>query len=468
MMRTTQKHFALLLASVVFLISNFVSASFAQGTAFSFQGRLTDAGAPANGTYDLRFTLYDSASENNAVGGPLTNSATAVSNGLFIVTLDFGTGTFNGTQRWLEIAVRTNGAAGFTTLNNLQPITATPYAILANSASNLLGNLPTAQLNGTVSLAQLPVSVVTNNNTAGVTLNGTFTGNGAGLTTLPANVALLNSNQTFSGTNQFTQPVVIVSSAPVLKIFGPGGEGTHATLDLSTYDPGTNAPSARIQTTDDNWSSDWDFYGKQPGANTNPLVSLMHLANNGYVGMGTTSPQTPLHVANSSSVVALLDSSNVNGTALDLRNTAPGGTNWVIYSAGSSLTFLTQPGVTSTAGSITAVMTSSGDFLVKSNVLMNSGYAAGAPEALRIIRGIINPIGTPAAGTGFNVSHTGNTGSYTITFNTPFSGLPTVTASGVHAPVLVGGALNGGAVTIQTTFGANQDDTFSFIAVGPP
>jgi hypothetical protein len=28
-------------------------------TAFTYQGQLTDGGGPANGTYDLRFILYD-------------------------------------------------------------------------------------------------------------------------------------------------------------------------------------------------------------------------------------------------------------------------------------------------------------------------------------------------------------------------------------------------------------------------
>ena len=88
----------------------------AQGTAFTYQGRLNAAGAPANGSYDLAFTLFNVGSGGSAVAGPLTNSAAAVSNGLFTVTLDFGSGVFDGTARWLEIAVRTNGASGFVTL----------------------------------------------------------------------------------------------------------------------------------------------------------------------------------------------------------------------------------------------------------------------------------------------------------------------------------------------------------------
>jgi len=49
------------------------------GTAFTYQGRLNDGGNPANGTYDLKFTLYDADGGGRAVAGPLTNSPTAPS-----------------------------------------------------------------------------------------------------------------------------------------------------------------------------------------------------------------------------------------------------------------------------------------------------------------------------------------------------------------------------------------------------
>jgi hypothetical protein len=123
---------------------------FAQGTAFTYQGRLNNDGSPAVGTYDLRFTIYDSTNTPDVlIAGPITNSATAVSNGLFTVTLDFGSGVFNGGARFLDIGVRTNGSGSFTTLSPRQLLTPAPYAIFANSASNLLGSLATTQLNGT-------------------------------------------------------------------------------------------------------------------------------------------------------------------------------------------------------------------------------------------------------------------------------------------------------------------------------
>ena len=142
--------------------------SLAQGTAFTYQGRLNDGANPAGGIYDLRFAIYDAASLGTQRGNSLTNLAAAVSNGLFAVTLDFGN-QFPGADRWLEIAVRTNGAIFFTPLVPRQRLAAVPYAI---TAGNLTGNISTAQL---------PVSVVTNG-AKGVSISGTFTGDGAGLT----------------------------------------------------------------------------------------------------------------------------------------------------------------------------------------------------------------------------------------------------------------------------------------------
>jgi trimeric autotransporter adhesin len=143
------------------LNSAFCLQAVAQGTAFTYQGRLNDSGAPANGTYDLRFTIYDSTNLPGVViAGPLTNSGTIASNGLFTVALDFGAGVFTGPDRWLEIGVRTNGAGAFSTLPARQLIAPTPYAINAanlggalhvdanntNGAPNIVGGSPLNQV----------------------------------------------------------------------------------------------------------------------------------------------------------------------------------------------------------------------------------------------------------------------------------------------------------------------------------
>jgi hypothetical protein len=163
------------------LLCSLPAAAHAQSTAFTYQGRLTENGNPANGNYDLAMALFGVADGGTPLVGPSTNSAVAVSNGLFTVVLDFGA-NFPGPDRWLEIAARTNGGGGFVTLTPRQMITSTPYAI---TARNITGVVSNANLTGTYT------SAVTFNNAA-----NTFTGNGAGLTSVnAATLGGLNANQ---------------------------------------------------------------------------------------------------------------------------------------------------------------------------------------------------------------------------------------------------------------------------------
>jgi len=114
-----------------------VAQSSAQSTTFSYQGHLAELGAPANGWYDIRFAVYDAAAGGVQQGPTLTNTAAHVRNGLFVVQLDFGEGVFTGQERWLEIAVKTNGAAApFVVLSPRQPLIPSPYAMYARSAGN--------------------------------------------------------------------------------------------------------------------------------------------------------------------------------------------------------------------------------------------------------------------------------------------------------------------------------------------
>ena len=74
-----------------------------EGTAFTFQGRLADPSRPANGSYDLQFSLFPQASGGSRVGAVLAFPSTPVPNGLFNLSLDFGQGAFNGSERWVQI-----------------------------------------------------------------------------------------------------------------------------------------------------------------------------------------------------------------------------------------------------------------------------------------------------------------------------------------------------------------------------
>jgi len=105
-----------------------ISLGRAQTTAFTYQGQLSSGTNPANGAFDLKFSVYDANVAGNFIAGPVTNSAVAVSGGLFTVTLDFGAGVFTGTNYWVEMSVRTNGLGTFATLVPRQQLTPAPAA----------------------------------------------------------------------------------------------------------------------------------------------------------------------------------------------------------------------------------------------------------------------------------------------------------------------------------------------------
>jgi photosystem II stability/assembly factor-like uncharacterized protein len=252
-----------------------LSNAYAQGTAFTYQGHLNAGGVPANGNYDLTFTLFGTNASGVAIAGPLINSATAVSNGQFSVTLNFGSGVFTGNNYWLEIGVQTNGGSGFTTLAPRQPILPVPYAIMANSASNLLGVLSTAQLSGTipatnvtgtVSLAQLPGSVVTNG-AAGVNFSGTFSGNGSGLTNVPSTFVwqavsgisqTAAANQAYLLTNNGLDTLTLPTSpnvGDVVTVTGVGNNGWQVAPGAGQTIVGTGATWTQSSTPAADWYS---------------------------------------------------------------------------------------------------------------------------------------------------------------------------------------------------------------------
>jgi len=101
-----------------------IQVSAQQTTAFTYQGQLRDSGTNANGPYTMTFKLFDAVTNGSQVGVTITNSPTIL-NGVFSVSLDFGAGVFNGSARWMEIAV-----AGGTLIPRAQ-VLAAPYALYA-------------------------------------------------------------------------------------------------------------------------------------------------------------------------------------------------------------------------------------------------------------------------------------------------------------------------------------------------
>lgn len=119
----------------------------AQTSEFTYQGKLDETSAPANGQYDFTFKLYDSA--NNQIGSAVLRNDVLVTGGTFSVSLDFGAGTFDGSARVLEIGVRPGASTGaYTILAPKQPVTSTPYSVRSLNATNADTAANATQLGG--------------------------------------------------------------------------------------------------------------------------------------------------------------------------------------------------------------------------------------------------------------------------------------------------------------------------------
>jgi len=331
-------------AFVLTILNHPLSAIFGQGTAFTYQGHLNAEGAAANGSYDLQFTLYTVNAGGVALAGPVTNSATVVSNGLFTTAIDFGPGVFVGESNWLDIAVRTNNGGAFTELAPRQAVLPTPYAIYAESAATAAdaGSVAANNISGTVRLAQLPTALVTNNAT-GLVLSGTFLGNfggtlfgnGAGLTALTpanlsagtaaidisgnaatattattatnvtgniadtqlsANIARLNGTNVFSGTNTFNGIVRATNTQNVIvgAFTGNGGGLTNVNVSqIAGILPLSDLPAAVVTNGETGVSITGSFAGDGMNVSNVDASTLNGLNSTNLWQLGGNSGTTP-------------------------------------------------------------------------------------------------------------------------------------------------------------------------------
>lgn len=134
---------------LIFAAAIFVSAypAFGQTSAFTYQGKLTDASLPPTAQYDFIFRLFNSS--GTQLGSDLARDDVQVTNGIFTVSLDFGSANFvSGAAASIEMAIRPGTSTGaYTTLTPRQPLMSSPYAIKSANADNAaqLGGAPASQ-----------------------------------------------------------------------------------------------------------------------------------------------------------------------------------------------------------------------------------------------------------------------------------------------------------------------------------
>src|ERR1043166_8160237 len=203
---TTSMHIMKKILLILILAALAVAKTFAAplGSTFTYQGRLNQGGSPANNLYDLTFTLHDDPTNAATIGNSVVLSAVPVTNGYFTVQIntnaEFGTTAFDGSARWLQINVRTNGGAAFIPLTPRQPLTPSPLALFS-SAAGAAQSAGQLQVNGTPA-----VRLQSTTDTPDVI--GGFTGNTvapglAGVTIAGGGTALGNQPNVATGNGQY-------------------------------------------------------------------------------------------------------------------------------------------------------------------------------------------------------------------------------------------------------------------------
>ncbi|MFH0981032.1 MAG: hypothetical protein V2A79_05785 [Planctomycetota bacterium] len=294
-MRSLSLWIAILMACAGFAADR-ACAQMSMGTAFTYQGWLTQGGTPVNTNgISMSFELYDDAAAGTLLASdpPSGTVAVTVTDGLFTQVIDFGADVFTGEARWLQVYV--NGSA----LVPRQELTPAPYALYAldspgsvweSAGSDIFNtNLGNVLLSGRVSVGDE------------TQLWGSLNVRGYEPASSPTYDPLVQFSATdgiignlyhrFSGTSSV---VGLDSFAPndpgtkvplVLQEFGGNvGVGTNAPTDPLTVNGvvrslagGFKFPDGTTQTTAAAGSTGWSLTGN---AGTNPTTNFLGTTDN--------------------------------------------------------------------------------------------------------------------------------------------------------------------------------------------
>jgi len=353
------------------------------GTAFTYQGRLIDANGVANGPYDFEFRLFDDPCTGIQQESTIDINDLDVIEGYFTVELDFGGSVFAGDARWLEIAVRPGDSTGsFDVLSPRQEMTPAPYAIYAENAGTdndwmVSGNHIYSIPSGNVGIgATSPSSKLhVEDNTIG-------------------DLIVKIHNQNDAGTERLYF-------------------GTSTSTDAGIMVYGSSNPT---------YPGKWRFFNNKTSAHYDWLTNLgvkMTLANDGKVGIGTTTPSSILHVEDSTTndVTAIIHNLNNAGSERLYFGTSTGSDAGILVYGSTNASY---PGKweffnNKTSGHYDWITGGSVKMTLTNQGMLGIGYASPYAKLFVQESGLADPFQVRVAGsTKLIVKNDGNVGIGTL------------------------------------------------------
>ncbi len=317
-----------ILLNVVILVIAFgmagVAYAEAMGTAFTYQGRLSDANSPADDLYDFEFEVYDALDGGSQQGSTVSKDDIDIIDSYFTVELDFGGAVFTGDARWLQVAVRPGASSDpcdFVTLSPRQEVTPTPYAIYAENAGSDndwavsgddMYSIPSGNVGiGTTTPAhKLEVKAPTNQ---ALRLSTESTNSNVDIQAAPTGSGSMRLN-VFGGANAITFNVnntekVRMNSNGDIGI-GTASPGARLEVNGQVKITGGSPGADKVLTSDASGLATWQTPSATADSDWQVSGVDMYSLPSGKVGIGTTSPAAKLTVNGA----ILRDGSTMYGT----------------------------------------------------------------------------------------------------------------------------------------------------------
>jgi hypothetical protein len=425
--------------------------AFAQSSVFTYQGRLTNSGNPANGTYEMQFTLFDTGDVGTGAqqGDTVALPTVQVTGGIFTVQLDFTAAVFNASPRYLEIGVRPAGSADpFTVLAPRQPLTSTPYAVrsmnsvaadrLSVTCVNCVTSTQIASVEGTQVTGAIPVESVP-------TGSGNYIQNAAAALKLGTNGVQQAASFSVDGDGTIGSNLVVNGQASIgtttprdgnrldvngSAIISPGGSG--GDIRFGTPNAETGMTISGINNRADLRFNGFEMalvvgMGNQPPPETNGI----RITSAGGVGIGLQSfASGKLHVVGSAGVPAIYAESPNRG----LMGVSTSGSYGVYGDSGSGI-------------GVQGVSISNAGVVGQSNLA--SGVFGNTTAAGVAVAGVQ---GTSSGSGGVGVRGDGTTGVYGVSSSTTGQGV-WGESNPVNTKGVYGTSTNGMGVYGQSTNG---------------